>query len=286
MMLASTVFTMQLISQLPSAPVNLPRFSFMEFYRDCRSTLENRNFRVLLVGTLLLTATIGTRETVELHVNSYFWELTPDQIRYFIIGGMIGPIIGYLITSQLHQRFGKKRVLIAALIGVLITAFDATTLRLLGFFPSNDSPYLLPILITNFSLQITFIAILTISVMSALADVADEQELVSNRRQEGILFAARSFFKKASSGLGHLLGGIAIDWIKFPVGAEPGTVDAETIFKLGLIDGPIAVIPGFFAVYFCLQYNLERSRHDQIQSELHKRHVSNGEASSQLEGGA
>ena len=273
MMLISTVFTMHLVPKLPTAPPDLPRFSFMEFYHDCRSALENRNFRMLLIGTLLLTATVGTRETVELHVNTYFWELAPDQMRYFILAALIGPVVGYLITTKLHERFEKKPIIIAALIGVLITAFDATTLRILGLFPANGSDYLLPLLMTNFVLQITFIVILTISIMSALADVADEQELTTHRRQEGILFAARSFFKKASSGFGHLLGGIAIDWINFPVGAEPGTIDAETITKLGLIDGPIAVIPGIFAIYFCMQYQLGRERHDEIQAELNRRHV-------------
>lgn len=279
MMLASTVFTLHLIPKLPAAPVDLPRFSFLEFYRDCRSALENRNFRVLLIGTLLLTATIGTRETVELHVNNYFWGLQPDQIRYFVLAGFIGPIVGYLITTRLHERFEKKPVIIAALIGVLVTAADTTTLRILGFFPANDSSWLLPLLMTNFVLQMTFLVILTISIMSALADVADEQELASNRRQEGILFSARSFFKKASSGLGHLLGGIAIDWIGFPVGAEPGTVDADVLVKLGLMDGPIAVIPGIIAIYFCLQYRLGRERHDEIQAELNERHVANQSAS-------
>ena len=107
--------------------------------------------------------------------------------------------------------------------------------------------------------------------MSALADIADEHELNTHRRQEGIFYAARSFFAKASSGLGHLLAGIAIDVIDFPVGAEPGTVDQEIIFKLGLIDGPIAVVPGVIAVFFYLQYNLTRERHAAIQARLQAR---------------
>jgi Na+/melibiose symporter-like transporter len=109
--------------------------------------------------------------------------------------------------------------------------------------------------------------------MSALADIADEQELMTDRRQEGIFYAARSFFAKASSGLGHLFAGIAIDVISFPVGAEPGTVAPDTLFKLGLVDGPIAVVPGAIAVFFYLKYNLTRARHTQIQAELNARHA-------------
>ena len=104
--------------------------------------------------------------------------------------------------------------------------------------------------------------------MSALADITDEQELVTGRRQEGTFYAARSFFGKASSGLGHLFAGIAIDVISFPVGAEPGSVDADTIFRLGLIEGPIAIIPAFIAIYFYRKYDLSRERHAEIQAQL------------------
>ncbi len=279
MMLASTVFTMRLIPNLPTAPPVMPRFTILEFFRDCRSALVNRNFRVMLFAVLLLSATTGTRATVELHVNSYFWELLPDHIRYFALGGFIGPIVGYLITAKLHDKFEKKPVIIVSLIGTLFCSFDTTVLRLSGFFPGNHSAYLLPLLMVNFILLITFLVILGISTMSALADIADEQELATHRRQEGILFAARSFFTKASSGFGHLLGGIAIDLINFPVGAEPGTVDADMLFKLGLIDGPIAVIPGTIAIFFYMRYNLSRKRHDQIHAELTERHAADDPAS-------
>ena len=52
---------------------------------------------------------------------------------------------------------------------------------------------------------------------------------------------------------------------------EPGTVDPETLFNLGLVDGPIAVVPGVIAVFFYLQYNLTRKRHSEIQEELAQR---------------
>ena len=129
----------------------------------------------------------------------------------------------------------------------------------------------LPFLMVFYLLTLTFGVILLISAMSALADIADEHELNTHRRQEGIFYAARSFFAKASSGLGHLLAGIAIDIIDFPVGAEPGTVDPEIIFRLGLIDGPVAVVPGVIAVFFYLRYNLTRRRHTEIQAQLKAR---------------
>jgi GPH family glycoside/pentoside/hexuronide:cation symporter len=195
----------------------------------------------------------------------------PEQIRYFTLMGLVAPIIAYVITARLHDRFEKRPVLIVGLIGLLTFAVAPIALRMLGFFPQNHSSALLPLLLANYLVLVSFTVVLFITVMSALADIADEQELVTNRRQEGMFFAARSFFAKASSGLGHLFAGIAIDVIDFPVGAEPGTVDADTIFNLGLIDGPVAIIPGIIAVFFYMQYNLTRARHLEIQAQLEAR---------------
>ena len=270
-MVFSAFYTMKVIPKLSIPPIDLPSFTLKEFLVDAKSALSNHNYAMLLIGYLLLSATLGTRDTIGLHMNTYFWELVPKEIRYFTLFALIAPIIGFIVTARLHDRFEKKPVRIFCLIALLVFATAPVVLRIIGLFPENGTPYLLPTLIGFYLVTITFGIILLISAMSALADIADEHELNTYRRQEGIFYAARSFFAKASSGLGHLVAGIAIDVIDFPVGAEPGTVAADTILKLGLIDGPIAVIPGAIAVFFYLRYNLSRSRHVEIQASLAER---------------
>jgi Na+/melibiose symporter-like transporter len=114
-----------------------------------------------------------------------------------------------------------------------------------------------------------------ISSLSALADIADEHELNTHRRQEGIFFAARSFFAKASQGVGHLIAGMALDFINFPVGAAPGTVAEESIFSLGMIDGPVAALPITLSLVFFWRYRLTRSRQQEIQATLKSRYLAN-----------
>ena len=254
---------------------SIERFNFSSFLLDLKSALTNQNYLMLLIGYLLLSATLGTRDTIGLHMNTYYWELVPSQIRYFALAGLAATLFGYAVTAPLHNRFEKKPVLIVGLIFLLFFATAPVLLRIFGLFPENGSDALMPMLMIFYLLTLIFGVILLISAMSALADIADEHELNTHRRQEGIFYAARSFFAKASSGLGHLLAGIAIDLIDFPVGAEPGTVDPDTIFRLGIIDGPIAVIPGIIAVFFYLKYRLTRARHEEIQAELSKRRNAN-----------
>lgn len=270
-MVYSTVVTMKVIPRLSVNPEAQAPFSLKSFVEDCVDAVKNRNYAILLVGYLLLSATLGVRGTIGLHMNTYYWELLPEQIRYFVIFYGIAPIIGFLVTAPLHSRYEKKPVIIGGLIMLLIFSTAPVLLRMAGWFPENNTPWILPTLIVFLVITAAFGTILLISVMSALADIADDQELTTGRRQEGMFYAARSFFAKASSGLGHLLAGIAIDVIDFPVGAAPGTVPEETVFNLGLIDGPIAVIPGTIAIFFYMQYSLTRSRHREIQAALTQR---------------
>lgn len=270
-MLCSTVFTMKVIPRLSINPPEQEGFTLKTFFEDCVSAIRNRNYLVLLVGYLLLSATLGTRETIGLHMNTYYWELVPAQIKYFALFALVAPIIGFVASAPLHERFGKRAVIIGSLVGLLVFASAPVLLRIAGFFPANSSKLLFPTLIAFNTTWLSFGAVLLISVMSSLADIADEQELTTGRRQEGIFYAARSFFAKASSGLGHLLAGIAIDLIHFPVGAKPGTVPTDTVFHLGLIDGPVAIVPGIIAVFFYLRFRLTREQHAQIQAELQAR---------------
>ncbi len=267
-MLLSTFYTMSVIPRLPAPPDDLPRLSPREFLLDTWSAMRNRNYLMLLIGLLLLSVTFGTRETVGVHMYTYYWELLPEQIRYFSLIGLVSPVIAYVVAAPLHERFEKKPVLIVCLSGLLICSAAPVMLRIAGGFPANGSELLLPLLITFYLLGACFAVLCMITAMSALADIADEQELDSHRRQEGIFYAARSFFGKATSGLGALVAGVAIDVIAFPVGAEPGTVDSGTLFNLGLVDGPLAVIPGVIAIFFYLRYRLTRARHAEIQAEL------------------
>jgi Na+/melibiose symporter-like transporter len=118
------------------------------------------------------------------------------------------------------------------------------------------------------------LAMLMISALSALADVADEHELDTGRRQEGVFYAARTFFAKMSSGFGHVIAGVALDVIHFPTGAKPGEVAQDVVFKLGLLDGPVAALPAFISVIFYAAYRIDRRRHTEIQRQLATRRAS------------
>lgn len=276
---ASAWFTRDQIAKLHQPTDDQRGFQFRQIFNEMLSALKNRNYLSLLLGLFFLSAMLGTRETLGNHVSTYFWELRSEQIVWYNLASLFGYASAFVLTARYHVKFDKKPTILGSLI--VMCAFSALPilLRILGFFPENHSVILMPLLVFISIFGYHGGAVLNISVMSALADIADEHELHTNRRQEGVFYAARTFFAKAISGMGHLIAGIFIDVIEFPTGASPGTVDPDKVFWLGMMDGPIAVIPGFIAIAFYAGYRINKQRHTEIQEQLAARKLAIEKAS-------
>ena len=115
---------------------------------------------------------------------------------------------------------------------------------------------------------------LVVAVISMLADVADEQELATNKRQEGVFFGAYSFIIKATGGLGAATSGIVLDLIEWPTGESVKTaadIPSETLFHLSMIAGPCLAIGFIPALLLWRNYQLSKTRHEQILSQIEAR---------------
>ena len=93
------------------------------------------------------------------------------------------------------------------------------------------------------------------------ADIADEHELETGDRREGIIFSARSFANKFTASAGLVFGGILLDHIGFPRGAITGQVSEETVWQLGFIAGPATSVFTILGVFLFFRYKIDRARH-------------------------
>jgi Na+/melibiose symporter-like transporter len=252
------------------------RYSLAELWREIKGCLANRNYRMLLLGFVALSITLGTRETLTSYSGLFFWELHEKQMRLFGLAAPPAYIVAFFLTVWLHRRIDKRNTALAALVLLVVACASPVLLRVAGLAPANGSPALLKLLLTATFFFYLAVAALMISVLSALADVADEHELETGRRQEGVFFAARTFFHKLSSGLGHVVAGVALDIIHFPTGAKPGTVAQEVAVKLGILDGPLASLPALVSIAFYAAYRIDRQRHSEIQQLLRARRTASG----------
>jgi glycoside/pentoside/hexuronide:cation symporter, GPH family len=93
-------------------------------------------------------------------------------------------------------------------------------------------------------------------------DLVEDIQRDTGRREEGLLFSARSFADKAVTGLGITIAGAILSIIQFPERAVPGAVDEATLAKLALYYVPLAL--GFYliAVLLVRGYTLTRADHE------------------------
>jgi len=116
----------------------------------------------------------------------------------------------------------------------------------------------------------------TISFQSMMADAADEHEHLFGARREGLFFAGITFSAKAASGVGLMIGGIALDLIGFPHGvaatpAHLAEIPVATINHLGIAYGPGAGLFTGVALLVLLGFKLTRRDHARILDELNRR---------------
>ena len=261
--------TYKQVPYLSQADDNAAKLTLRDLFREILSTMKNRNYVFLLVGYFFFMITSGIYDTMHVFINTYFWELVPDQIRWFgIIAAPMG-IAGALCAPALMRRFDRKPVLLGSLVGIIIFSQLVINLRLLGLLPENHDPALLPILFANAGFFSLGIGVGSVAIFSMLADIIDENELETGLRQEGLYYSARAFFAKASNSFGHFIAGIALDvFVHLPFEAVPGQLEEEVITRMGVMAGPIMGIAAFISLFVYSRYNLTRKRHQEIMALL------------------
>ncbi len=242
-------------------------------FADLAEALKNVSFRWLFSGVLVVFMMVGVDHALNLHMNTYFWELQSTGNLLFFMATPLGALAGTFVARALNERFDKKPSI------VLGTAWWAgcqvlpVVLRLLDWFPENGTSELLWTLIVIKFLQGLGVIQALITFNSMVADVVDEHELSTGRRQEGIFFAAVSFSNKVTTGIGSAVAGFALTLIAWPTGPDirsAADVPADTLMWLGLIYGPIVTGFAVVSVYCYSKHTLDQRRHREIVVALEK----------------
>jgi glycoside/pentoside/hexuronide:cation symporter, GPH family len=249
---------------------------FRQMMRDILGALRAKSFSWLFSGVLIVFVMVGVDSALNIYMYTYFWELDRADIVWLAVAYPVGLMIGTMFAPAIQARFGKKGPLMFGTLCWTTFQIFPVVLRLLGWFPENDSALLLPLLMGIRVLQGMGTVQSNVAFGSMMADVADEHELTTGRRQEGIFFAASSFSAKCASGMGNIIAGVALDLISWPRGAHIKTaadVPTDALVSLGLLYGPIVAGFGFVSAWCYTHYHLTRERHAEILVELAERHA-------------
>lgn len=267
--LVSTALTQKEGRELAKVKHQQDTFGFIKLIRQIITILRNGNFRIMFSGLFVHGALAGTAGVMGLHMQTYFWGLVPSQIFYFSFSGLLATFGAFALIQIIASRFEKKRVLIFMAIFGLVDSATVISLRLLGWFPENGDPILLPIIVTTWTLGATAGGVAGIMHRSMIADIVDENELTSGLRQEGIFFSSIAFSGKAVSGIGTMVGGIVLSIIDFPVRVESiASVSEDVIFRMGIFMGPILAVGYIIPIIIYNLYDIDKKKLTRIQEKL------------------
>ena len=249
--------------------------------RNLPRRCKNRSFALLFSGVLIIFTMVGVDGTLTLHMNTYFWELDAGENLFYFLAFPIGVMLGTVLARRMNELFDKKACIILGTSGWATLQIVPVVLRLLGWFPENDTPELILTLTSFRFFQGLVVAQSLVSFNSMIPDIVDEHELKTGKRQEGIFFAAISFSAKATHGLGTVVAGVALWLIDWPGGTEvtsAAAVTEQNIYSLGLVFGPVVALFAVASVVLLLRMPMSRGHHQRVMVELRAQRATNSGA--------
>jgi Na+/melibiose symporter-like transporter len=258
--LVSSIGTHQTIPYLRAPPPKARR-SVLEHVRMMAATLSNRSALVLVGCGFIWAIAAGMLGTLGFYLQTYFWEFSAAQIAFVGLGTFLAYFIALISTQWSAKRWGKKGAAILGGIGWIVLGPLPIWLRLWGFFPPNGSPWLIPTYMA-FSIAHTAVGVVSAMVIgSMMADVADDAELKTGRRSEGLLFSANAFIAKATSGLGLFVSGALLVFVQFPAHAQPHHVAQAVLNRLALTYSIAILLLYAVALALLGAYSITRASH-------------------------
>jgi len=238
--------------------------SLSDIFNELKIAIGNKSFLIFFFGNLFLSLAWGLANTLTLFVNTYFWEFEATQIKYFLPIYLIGTLLAFYFTPIMVNRFDKKYIVMICIAAVGLLSPGPFIMYNLGLTPENGTLQLV-LFISGFLLFLITFNIVGIMVRdSMVGDIADEVELQSGKRQEGILFATVGFMQKLNAGLGTFFAGQVLSFINF----DRLNHTAEQAYTLAVVQGPVTTLLMIIPLIIFYGYSLSAKRHKEILEKL------------------
>ena len=231
---------------------------------------RNKSFLILFLSLFLFASSLGGHQALNNHIYVFVWKLRPETMQILAYTGLFGIFVATPLTPLLMTWIEKKT---AAALGFLLMMLAFTVLpaiRAAGLYAPTGAEALPVLIVTAFVVGVGF-GIIAVSYPAMMADAADEHEHVFGSRREGLFFSGLGFGGKAAGGMGALLGGMALDVLRFPreAGRQVNAVVDESVLAglviaWGIVPAALCLIGA--AVFW--PYAISRKRQTEIAAAL------------------
>ena len=128
--------------------------------------------------------------------------------------------------------------------------------------PENGDPRLFPLVLSINVIDLALIIAVQAVAYSMIADLVESNQVKTGRRSEGVYYAAVTFTRKTTQGLGVLSAGLILSLIAFPEGADPASVEPEILWNLGAFYAPSLLVLWLTALFFVSRYRIDKEGHE------------------------
>ena len=267
---ACTVGTMDQIPYIHSVDLR-EKIDYRKFFRELGILLSNHSYIAACLSLLTIYAGLGILGVVSTYAYVYVYEISTEQMMIGGLAKLPGVLTALPLLAFFSKRMDKKQIFILTSATMCILVSLPHNLKMMEWFPGNESPFLLVGLFLPLLLGYLIFPVSTIIIDSQLVDIADEHEYNTGARAEGIVFSVRSFAIKATSGFGGFIAGFGLEYIGFPDNAEVGSLQPETITGLLALNGPLYLLLYAVAIGFMSFYRIDKRRHEEMLVELEAR---------------
>lgn len=229
---------------------------------EMAKTLSNRSFLMVTLASLCKSAALGINGSLNTYMNTFFWELSSDQLAILAIDTLFAASIAFMIATPLAKRYGKRAVALVCYAFSFILGVIPQILRVSGLWLQGDDPMIVPVLFLNSILFGTLGITATILAGSMIADCVEDSQRRTGRRSEGLFFAANSLIGKAISGVGVFGTGLILAFVAFPEKAKPGQVSIDIVNNMSLTYIVVAGSLYALGTILLLNYKIDRKIHE------------------------
>ena len=269
--LISSLGTQKVAAALPRPSEPFRVLAIKSEIKQIFQSVKNKNFAALFFFGLTVGIAGGLGTALYLYNTTYFFGFSGKQISVTAIGVLISPAIAYWAAPYLGRIFGKKRAAIFAIL-VNVSLYPIPYILLLtGYWPELGSWTSLYIYSCFIVVEVICGIIGGVLLDSMMADVVEDSELKTQRRSEGLFYAARGFAAKAVSAGGIIGAGSIVSLVGLDGITSLGDVTNEIRMDLATLFLPIYCGLYVLGLVIVSKYRITRADHDEHLQQLSAR---------------
>ena len=276
LMMAVSIFvtaygTRSRIPYMPKAREDEKRVRVRDVFTEAWQAMSNISFMWMMFGFIMIIVAWGMAGVTGLYVYTFFWELSVVQILFVSLVGPVGSMFGYLFSRVYFAWLDKRNAMIVAGLAWMVIHSVPMLCYMADLAPAPGTWSVTFFIAAIVALGGVAVGQVVVGIGTAMADIADENELKTGRRQEGVFFGASAFANKCAAGLGSAIAGLVLDLIQWPTGSairSAADIPSETLFQLALIQGPLIALLAIPGALCLLGYRLNRARLSEIQTQI------------------